>query len=72
MGAGLVEYNDHEILFCTHSASGHYLYFTKSRLNVYFWLWEHLRYQVSFFRHTAVILGAQLKILGVPGEVPGT
>ena len=42
-------------------------------LKVYFWLWEHLCYQVHISRRTAKILGAQrktlvaqLKILGTP------
>jgi len=35
-----------------------------SGLKVYFWLWEHLCYQVEISRHTAKILGAQLKMLG--------
>ena len=30
-------------------------------LKVYFWLWEHLCYQVEISRRTAKILGAQLK-----------
>ena len=35
-------------------------------LKVYFSLWEHLCDQVSIFRRTAKILGAQLQILGAP------
>ena len=44
-----------------------------SVLKVYFWLWEHLCYQMYFSRLIAKILGtqqnmlgAQLKMLGVP------
>ena len=44
---------------------------TIAGLKVYFWLWEHLCYQVYISRRTAKILGAQQKMLGAQLKILG-